>query len=183
MALQDTAGSALKYTNTFVVTTSFADLATVIDQYANNALRDDAERRARRSARPACGWRRPFGFRAGQKLVVDSGANQETVTIAKVLDPAADRQHDAVGGRGGGRDRRSAWRATRRATTGGPNAPTNNGPIVGQPIVLDTGANQEVVTVKQPHLAAARGAGAERRCSARRWPRTTRPGRRRRSRT
>ena len=39
VALQDTAGNASKYTNTFVVTTSFADLATVIDQYANNALR------------------------------------------------------------------------------------------------------------------------------------------------
>ena len=31
----------------------------------------------------------------------------------------------------------------------GPNAPSNNGPIIGQPIVLDTGANQEVVTVKR----------------------------------
>ena len=39
VAVQDTAGNALKYTNTFVVTTSFADLATVIDQYADNALR------------------------------------------------------------------------------------------------------------------------------------------------
>ena len=33
------------------------------------------------------------------------------------------------------------------ATTGGPNAPTVNGPIAGQPIVLDTGANQEVISV------------------------------------
>ena len=38
-SLQDTAGNTSKYTNTFVVTTSFADLATVIDQYADNALR------------------------------------------------------------------------------------------------------------------------------------------------
>ena len=39
VSLQDTAGQTSKYVNTFVVTTSFADLATVIDQYANNALR------------------------------------------------------------------------------------------------------------------------------------------------
>ena len=39
VALQDAAGNAAKYTNTFVVTTSFADLATVIDQFASNALR------------------------------------------------------------------------------------------------------------------------------------------------
>ena len=55
VALQDTAGSVLKYTNTFAVTTSFADLDTVLTQYANNALQHDAERRARRSARRPCG--------------------------------------------------------------------------------------------------------------------------------
>ena len=38
VALQDTAGSVAKYTNTFAVTTSFDDLSTVIDQFANNAL-------------------------------------------------------------------------------------------------------------------------------------------------
>ena len=34
----------------------------------------------------------------------------------------------------------------------GTQAPTSNGPIIGQPIVLDNGANQEVVTVKS-HIA------------------------------
>ena len=86
VALQDTAGSTLKYTNTFVVTTSFADLATVIDQYADNALRTTLNGA---TAVGATGLRlaTPFGFRAGQQLVVDSGANQETVTIAKALSP------------------------------------------------------------------------------------------------
>ena len=90
VSLQDTAGSALKYTNTFVVTTSFADLATVIDQHADNALRTTLNGA---TAVGATGLRlaTPFGFRAGQELVVDSGDNQETVTIAKALEPAADR--------------------------------------------------------------------------------------------
>ena len=39
VSVQDAAGNATKYTNTFAVTTSFADLATVIDQLADNALR------------------------------------------------------------------------------------------------------------------------------------------------
>ena len=39
VAPQDAAGNVAKYTNTFVITTSFADLATVIDQYASNGLR------------------------------------------------------------------------------------------------------------------------------------------------
>ena len=56
VALQDTAGSVLKYTNTFVVTTSFADLDTVMTQYANNALDDDAERRDGRGRDRPCGW-------------------------------------------------------------------------------------------------------------------------------
>ena len=65
VALQDVAGSVAKYTNTFVVTTSFADLATVIDQYADNALRTTLNGA---SAVGATGLRlqTPFGFRAGQ---------------------------------------------------------------------------------------------------------------------
>ena len=60
--------------------------STVIDQLANNALRPRSTAR-RPWARPACGWPTPWGFRAGQQLVVDSGANQETVTVAKALSP------------------------------------------------------------------------------------------------
>ena len=39
VSLQDTAGRRAQVINTFAVTTSFSDLATVIDQLANNALR------------------------------------------------------------------------------------------------------------------------------------------------
>ena len=54
VAVQDTAGSTLKYTNTFVVTTSFADLATVIDLDEGNSPADDAQRRHGRGRhRPA----------------------------------------------------------------------------------------------------------------------------------
>ena len=62
VSLQDSGGNASKYTNTFAVTTSFADLATVIDQLANNArsttisARDDGRRD------PACGWPTPWGL-------------------------------------------------------------------------------------------------------------------------
>ncbi len=86
VSLQDTAGSTAKYTNTFVVTTSFADLATVIDQYADNALRTTLNGA---QAVGATGLRlaTPYGFRAGQQLVIDTGDNQETVTIAKALSP------------------------------------------------------------------------------------------------
>ena len=147
VALQDTAGSVLKYTNTFVVTTSFADLDTVLTQYANNALQHDAERRARRSARPAVRLQTPFGFRAGQTLVLDTGDNQETVTIARQLipPPTHNTTLSAAAAAGATAVRLASYTT---ATTGGPNAPTVNGPIALQPIVLDTGANQEVIAVK-----------------------------------
>ena len=57
VSLQDVAGSVAKYTNTFVVTTSFDDLAVVIDQYADNALRTTLNG-ARRLAPPRSGCRR-----------------------------------------------------------------------------------------------------------------------------
>ena len=81
VTLQDTAGSVAKYTNTFVVSTSYDDLATVVDQYANNALRTTLNGA---QAIGATGLRlaSPFGFRPGQTLVVDTGDNQETVTVA-----------------------------------------------------------------------------------------------------
>ncbi len=86
VAVQDTAGSTLKYTNTFVVTTSFADLATVIDMDADNALRTTLNGA---TVVGATGLRlaTPFGFRAGQTIVVDSGANAETVTLSNVPSP------------------------------------------------------------------------------------------------
>jgi type 1 glutamine amidotransferase len=145
VALQDVAGSAAKYTNTFVVTTSFDDLATVIDQYANNALRTTLNGA---SVAGATGLRlqTPFGFRAGQEIVVDSGDNQETVTIAKALSPPPTLSTTLTAPAAAG-DTQVRIASYTQDNTGGPNQPSNNGPIVGQPIVLDTGANQEVVTV------------------------------------
>ncbi len=144
-AVQDTAGSTLKYTNTFVVTTSFADLSTVIDQYADTALRTTLNGA---TAVGATGLRlaTPYGFRAGQELVVDTGDNQETVTIAKALSPAPTLNTTLSAAAAAGATEVRLASYTQNGATG-TNAPTSNGPIIGQPIVLDTGANQEVVTV------------------------------------
>jgi type 1 glutamine amidotransferase len=146
VALQDTAGSVLKYTNTFVVTTSFTDLDTVLTQYAGNAL---ATTLNGAQAIGATGLRlgTPFGFREGQTLHDDSGANQETVTIGKVLipPPTVNTTMSAAAAAGATSIRLASYTT---ATTGGPNAPTNNGPIALQPIVLGTGATQEVISVK-----------------------------------
>jgi type 1 glutamine amidotransferase len=145
VALQDVAGSALEYTNRFVVTTSFADLATVIDQYADNALRTTQNGA---SAVGATGLRlaTPFGFRAGQEIVIDSGANQETATIAQALSPPPTLSTTLTAPASAG-DTQVRIASYTQSNTGGPNAPTSNGPIIGQPIVLDTGAGQEVVSV------------------------------------
>ena len=147
VALQDVAGSVAKYTNTFVVTTSFADLATVIDQYADNALRTTLNGA---SAVGATGLRlqTPFGFRAGQEIVVDTGGAQETVTIEKALSPPPTVNTTlGAAATAGSREIRLASYTT--SDEGGVNAPSNNGPIAGQPIVLDTGANLEVIRVER----------------------------------
>ena len=85
------------------------------------------------------------------------------MTIAKALSPPPTREHDAERrgdrGRDPGPPRELLAETPRPART----RRRNNGPIIGQPIVLDTGANQEVVYRQAAHLAAARGAGAERR--------------------
>jgi type 1 glutamine amidotransferase len=144
VSLQDTAGNTSKYTNTFVVTTSFADLATVIDQYADNALRTTLNGA---QAVGATGLRlqSPIGFRAGQQLVVDTGDNQETVTIAKVLSPPPTHNTTlSTAASAGATEVRLASYTQSNASP-----PTVNGPVAGQPLVIDTGANQEVVTVKR----------------------------------
>ena len=146
VAPQDAAGNVAKYTNTFVITTSFADLAAVIDQYATNGLRTTLNGA---QAVGATGLRlaTPFGFRAGQTLVVDTGDNQETVTIATAPTPPPTVNTTlSAAATAGATEVRLANYTT--ATTGGPNAPTVNGPVAGQPIVLDTGANQELISVK-----------------------------------
>jgi type 1 glutamine amidotransferase len=145
-SLQDVAGSVSKYTNTFVVTTSFADLSTVIDQLANNALSTTVNGA---TAVGATGVRlaSPFGFRAGQQLVIDSGANQETVTVAKALSPPPTVATTLTAAASAGATAVRIASYSSEVLPGGALPPSNNGPVVGQPIVLDTGANQEVVTV------------------------------------
>jgi type 1 glutamine amidotransferase len=147
VALQDVAGSVAKYTNTFVVTTSFDDLAVVIDQYAGNALRTTLNGASAAGA-TALRLQTPFGFRAGQEIVIDSGDNQETATIAKALSPppTLNTTLSAAASAGATEVRLASYTTS---DSGGPNAPSNNGPIAGQPIVLDTGANLEVVTVER----------------------------------
>ena len=144
VSLQDVAGQTSKYTNTFVVTTSFADLATVIDQYADNALRSTLNGA---QAIGATGLRlaNPIGYRAGQQLVLNTGDSAETVTIAKVLSPPPTLSTTLSSPAGAGATEVRIASYTQSSAS----PPTNNGPIVGQPIVLDTGANQEVVTVKR----------------------------------
>ena len=147
VALQDTAGSVAKYTNTFVVTTSFDDLGVVVDQYADNALRTTLNGASAVGA-TALRLQTPFGFRAGQQIVIDSGDNQETATIAKALSPPPTLNTTlSAAASAGDTEVRIASYTT--SDTAGPNAPSNNGPIAGQPIVLDTGANLEVVSVER----------------------------------
>jgi type 1 glutamine amidotransferase len=151
VSLQDAAGQTAKYTNTFVVTTSFADLETVIDQLAGNALRTTLNGA---TAVGATGLRlaTPYGFRAGQEIFIDSGANEEAVTIAKALTPppTLNTTLSAAASAGATQIRLSSYTTD---TNNGVQPPSTNGPVAGQPIVLDTGANQEVVRVKR-HLGA-----------------------------
>jgi type 1 glutamine amidotransferase len=147
VSLQDVAGSVAKYTNTFVVTTSFDDLALVIDQYADNALRTTLNGASAVGA-TSLRLQTPFGFRAGQTIVIDSGENQETVTIAKALSPPPTLNTTLSAAASAG-DTEVRLASYTTSDSGGPNAPSNNGPIAGQPIVLDTGANLEVVTVER----------------------------------
>ncbi|MDA0160779.1 ThuA domain-containing protein [Solirubrobacter ginsenosidimutans] len=146
VSLQDSAGNASKYTNTFAVTTSFADLSTVIDQLANNALTTTLNGA---TAVGATGLRlaTPWGFRPGQQLVIDSGANQETVTVSKALSPPPTVSTTLTAPASAGANAVRIASYSSEVLPGGAQPPSNNGPVVGQPIVLDTGANQEVVTV------------------------------------
>ena len=149
VSVQDTAGNATKYTNTFAVTTSFADLATVIDQLADNALRTTLNGA---TAVGATGVRLqvPFGFRAGQQLVIDTGENQETVTITKAMVPPP-RVNTTVSAAAAAGDTRIRLTSYTQNGATGTQAPTVNGPVIGEPIVIGTGANQQLVTVKR-HL-------------------------------
>src|SRR5919109_1513277 len=147
VSLQDVAGSVAKYTNTFVVTTSFDDLGVVIDQYAGNALRTTLNG-AHAAGATALRLQTPFGFWAGQSIVIDSGDNQEAVTIAKALSPPPTLNTTLSAAASAG-DTEVRLASYTTSDSGGPNAPSNNGPIAGQPIVLDTGGNLEVISVER----------------------------------
>ena len=161
VAVQDTAGSTLKYTNTFVVTTSFADLATVIDMDADNALRTTlngatVDRRDRPAARDARSGSAPV-----RQIVVDSGANAGDGDDRQGAEPAADREHDAdrSGGRGRDRGPPRELHAERRDRHEGPDEqrpdhrPADRARHGRQPGGRDRPAS---------HLADPGGAGAER---------------------
>ncbi|WP_157592483.1 ThuA domain-containing protein [Solirubrobacter soli] len=146
VSLQDSGGNTAKYTNVFAVTTSFADLSTVIDQLANNALNTTSNGAL---AVGAMGVRlsTPWGFRPGQTIVIDSGANQETATVAKALSPPPTVNTTLTAAASAGATAVRIASYSSEVLPGGAQPPSNNGPVVGQPIVLDTGAKQEVVTV------------------------------------
>ena len=147
VALQDTAGNVAKYTNTFVVTTSFADLAAVIDQYANNGLRTTLNGA---QAVGATGLRlaTPFGFRAGQTLVRRHGRQPGDGDDRGGSEPAPDARTRRCRLPPRRVRPRSGWRTTRRPRPAGRTRRRSTARSRVQPIVLDTGANQEVISVK-----------------------------------
>jgi type 1 glutamine amidotransferase len=132
--LQDAAGNAITSTQTFAVTSSFADLDAVLTQYAGNALSTTLNGA---TAVGATGLRlaTPWGFRAGQTLVIEPGtANEETVTIGRAFSPPPRISGTLVNAAPAGTT------AVRLSSTG-------NATVAGQVVVIDTGANQEVATV------------------------------------
>src|SRR4051794_1468175 len=153
VSLQDSAGNVSKYINTFVVTTSFADLSTVVDQLANNARSMTINAATAvgamglRFPNAAAGDARSWIYKPGQQLVIDSGANQETATIDKVLSPAA--THSTTLSNAASAGATQVRLASYSGELSGTNPPSTNtnAPIAGQPIVLDPGPNQEVIYV------------------------------------
>ena len=151
VSLQDSAANASKYINTFAVTTSFADLSTVIDQLANNA-RSTTLSTATTVGASGLRLAAPWGLRPGQQVVIDSGANQETATIAKALSPQATHVTTLTNAASAGATQirlasYSGELGGVNATPPNPPSTNTNAPIAGQPIVLDPGPNQEVVYV------------------------------------
>ena len=130
----------------FAVTTSFDDLATVIDQYADNALRTTLNGA---SAVGATGLRFAVAVRFPGRSGRSSSTRARTRRPPRSGRCSARPPHasHAVSAGGGRCDRDPARELHHRYDAGGPNAPTSNGPVAGQPIVLDTGANLEVISV------------------------------------
>jgi type 1 glutamine amidotransferase len=143
LTIQDTAGNRITYTRKFVVTTSFADLDTVLQQYAGNALSTTLATAT--VVDPikggATGLRltSPFGFRAGQTILVGpAGPTQETRTITSVLKPPPTLNTTLVNAAPAGT---TDIRIAANTVSGGT-------PVIvaGAPFVIDSGAKQEVVT-------------------------------------
>src|SRR4051794_21419840 len=145
-SLQDSGGNTSKYTNVFAVTTSFADLATVIDQLANNA-RSTTLSTATTVGASGLRLAAPWGLRPGQQVVIDSGANQETATIAKALSPAATHVTTLSNAAAAGATQIRLASYSGELSGANPPSTNTNAPIAGQPIVLDPGPNQEVVYI------------------------------------
>ena len=91
LSLQDAAGNSVIYKRTFLVTTSFSDLETVLTQYADNALKTTLG-----AAAGDKGLRltSPLGYRVGQTLVIGAGADEESVTIERVPSPPPQQGHN-----------------------------------------------------------------------------------------
>jgi type 1 glutamine amidotransferase len=159
VSLQDTAASVSKVINTFVVTTSFADLSTVIDQLANNARSttlNNATTVGAMSLRfplPGNGDARLWNVRAGQKIVIDSGANQETATIDKALfvgnQTQATMNSTLTNAASAGATQIRIAGYSGEIIGNNPPSTNTNAVIDGQPLVLDPGPNQEVIYVKK----------------------------------
>ena len=159
VSLQDVAGSVANTRTRFVVTTSFDDLAVVIDQYAARAA-DDAQRGVggrRHRASAADAVRLPGRAEHRDRL----RRQQETVTIAKALSPPRPSTRPSRRRRRRAR-RRSASRATRPATAAARTlrATTGRSPASRS---CSTPAPTSRSSRSAPYHASAGGARAQRR--------------------
>jgi type 1 glutamine amidotransferase len=155
--MQDAAGNAIVYTQTFVVTSTFDDLDAVLTQYAANALNTTLSVPGtttlnQPAAAGATGIRlqSTTGRVAGEVLAVDTGAGQELVTIASIPSPAPASPNPNVLLVAPLANAHAAGAAVSPLTAIGA-----TGIRVGQPVgfrpgdtlLVDAGANQESVTI------------------------------------
>jgi hypothetical protein len=164
IALQDSAGNALKYTNTFLVTTSFRRPRDRHRSARDERAPYDAERRdrRRRDRRPAPGAVRVPGR---QTIVIDSGAKRD------------------------GRSRSPEPAPTLNTTLTQPAAAGATGirvATINQATIAARGSSSEPAPTRsccpKQVITPAPAIRSRRTSSSRiRWPTATRPGRRRRS--
>src|SRR3954454_4707175 len=96
---------------------------------------------------PAAGDTRAFTPRAGQQIVIDTGANQETATIAKPIGRPSTQVTTLTNAASAGATQIRLASCSGELSGATPPSTNTNAPIAGQPIVLDPGPNQEVVYV------------------------------------